>query len=251
MGDINNRNLQLKLAFQDEDMRKPTHDKIMRWLDVWIKDTKNVTPFLKRSVSRSEINSLEFDEHSLANLERSKMKDSILRQLKPILENAAKGREAAWEDEPPRTIKFVSREWEPMLHTDSSYSGSRMLGFCDLRAVYEITTSIYRKVVTFKRLPTIEPDANLSTSGFKKWVIEDSPTATRHSYETGTSNCSLHFEVKSEIRSIGELMRQLSLYSSSQELKYGERLIVVAPPNNEAAEVVRSHGYGFVEYRTG
>ena len=51
MGDINNRNLQLKLAFQDEDMRKPAHDKIMHWLDVWVKETKNIAPFLKREVT--------------------------------------------------------------------------------------------------------------------------------------------------------------------------------------------------------
>ena len=62
------------------------------------------------------------------------------------------------------------------------------------------------------------------------------------------------FEVKTEIRSIGELMRQLQLYRSALPPRGGYEvpetwLCVVAPPHPEAAAVCRDQGFPFLEYR--
>lgn len=71
-------------------------------------------------------------------------------------------------------------------------------------------------------------------------------------YRSGPGNYEIYFEVKSEIKSIGELIRQLQLYRSSSTFHESlprARLVVVAPPHNGAASVCHENGFDLLEYR--
>lgn len=251
MGDVNNRNYQLKLAFQDDDLRKPKHDEMMHWLDRWLRNIENVRPFLSPRPRRYVETTTVLDRESLSLVNSSKDRDSIISQLKRDSQAERQWVSQPWDDEPPMAISYKGRSWEPMLNAEAG-SYNRLLGFCDLMVRYEVSAELARKVCLTKKILSVHPDKNLSKPYFPKWVFED--VGSQCSYEDGTGARDLYFEVKTEIKSIGELMRQVQLYRSSVELKRardynGIALIVVAPPHDEAAKVLRSHSVGFIEYR--
>ncbi len=78
---------------------------------------------------------------------------------------------------------------------------------------------------------------------------------SEETWSEGFGTLRLFFEVKTEIPSVGELMRLLQMYRNSMTFRFRSeervvsRLIVVAPPNNEAASVCQDHGIAFLEYR--
>ncbi len=252
MGDINNKNYQLSLMFKDEDMRKPKHDEIMFWLDNWVLDLRNLQSLLRPyDLSRRENTSFTLDAASLENLTGYEHASFVRSQFEKQFEKQSIEVKDRWPDEPPLTIKFINRTWEPWLHAVSSYEKRGHLGCCDMVASYSLPIGLNRQVSRFKTLRSLEPETKGKYPFTHKWAFEDSNTPDQVKFTPNSASLRLYFEAKSEIRSVGELMRQLNLYKSSYELQ-GEdftKLIVVAPPNEDAAKVVRSHGYGFVEYR--
>ncbi len=70
-----------------------------------------------------------------------------------------------------------------------------------------------------------------------------------HRWSETEIDIRLLFEVKSEIRSIGELMRQLQLYRSTDSFRnISTKLIVVAPPHADAKRICNEQGVHFLEY---
>jgi hypothetical protein len=149
------------------------------------------------------------------------------------------------------SIAYKGRQWEALLHAyDENYGRKQFMGFCDLVATYDVTSETQYRTVHYKNIESIEPDPE--NKHWKKWKF--SAGETKSGYVERCEPMNLFFEVKSEIRSVGELMRQIQFYRTSSEVKQAFRmngcgLVVVAPPNKEAEEVVTSHGFGFVEYK--
>ena len=46
MGKVNDKSFQLRMAFADDDLRRPTHDTIMHWLVEWVRDPAKVRALL-------------------------------------------------------------------------------------------------------------------------------------------------------------------------------------------------------------
>ena len=247
MGKINEKNLQFRLAFNDEDLRKPAHDDIMKWLDVWVKEPENVRRFFKdfRSRTRNEFHSL--DEESKQFVESSADKNSINQQFNARY--TSKYSEVKKHDlpEPALTIKYKGRQWEGMLYArDESYSRKQFLGFCDMVATYNVTSETSHDT---NHIMKVELDKE--TTYYKSWKFTEVETQVGLAERVEPKR--IFFEVKTEIRSIGELLRQLQFYRSSAEVSHayqhsGIALVVVAPPNSEARQIVESHGFGFVDF---
>lgn len=234
--------------FGETDTPTPKHDKIMLWLEEWVRKPQNIKTLVKRGSRRYETTTYSFDEESKNALRGYKYSHLVEYQFRKEFEKRHVDVASPWPDEPESIFKFSGREWEPELYNERNYERTTSRGNCDMLAVYEFTSTIHRKVDCYKKLKSIEP-IKLRGIG-ETWEFEDSSTPKAVSYDTETGRHFLYFEVKPSIPAIGTLMRQLNRYKGSYELKnYGGRLIVVAPPNNDAAAVVRSHGYGFVEYR--
>jgi hypothetical protein len=245
MSQINPRNYQLGLAFNDADLRKPDHDKIMMWLSDWVKEPANLRRFLPTTYSRSVIYQNRFDETAnaiwptLTYHEQQVLRDDLER----LPREPGRDYDGTWADEPLFRAELTKSTWERMLKGDR---GS-LLGFCDLHCVYEIWH--YLSKVTIQRHQICPEDKHGFT--LRKWKIVKTDV-TEDVYQTGSNEYQIYFEVKSEIRSIGELIRQLQLYRSSATFQGslpGAQMIVVAPPNNSAAAVCKENGFEFLEYR--
>jgi hypothetical protein len=81
MGKINDKNLQYRLAFQDEDLKKPTHDIIMHWLDNWAKNKENISRFFKDNRTRTKNTYHSFNTLSSDLIDQSPYKSSIVQQF--------------------------------------------------------------------------------------------------------------------------------------------------------------------------
>ena len=112
MGKINDKNFQLRLAFQDTDLRKPKHDEIMHWLDNWVNDFKNVEPFFEDRRERGIGNYSALDEESRLLVNESPRKESIIQQFNLEFKESHSVRREPWSDEPPRKIDYLARRWE-------------------------------------------------------------------------------------------------------------------------------------------
>ena len=85
--------------------------------------------------------------------------------------------------------------------------------------------------VTFQ-LPRLNLNIELEENGWNsKWNI---------GYATDNR---INFEVKTEIPSLGELIRQLNMYKS-----YGAKNIFVVAPDDSHKELLQEQGIGFIKY---
>jgi hypothetical protein len=245
MSQINPRNYQLGLAFNDADLRKPDHDKIMLWLNDWVKEPANLRHFLPSSYSRSIAYRNRFDGEAEALLLTlgHHQQQLLRRDIGEVPRERATDYGGAWPDEPPFKTELVRSSWERMLKSDR---GS-LVGFCDLHCVYEVWHNLTKAIIQYYKIcPTDEPGPLC-----REWKIEKSG-AIEEVYRSGPGNYEIYFEVKSEIKSIGELIRQLQLYRSSSTFHESlprARLVVVAPPHNGAASVCHENGFDLLEYR--
>ena len=242
---INDRDRQLNMLFSDADLRKPRHEEIMHWLDAWARDPDNVRPFMTHvSMSRCDVEEAEIDPTSLQALPENQRSwpQEQLRRDRPRKETDCR---EAWPDEPEREIAFEALAWEEPMHDDG-----RVVGFCDLRARYLVGDVLYRITKHSYHLEQA-PD-----SYGPRWRLE--ALGERRVWYQRNNYLHLFFEVKTEIPSVGELMRQIQLYRSCGTYRrtegyrdtHGRTLfLVVAPPSNEAATVCRGNGIPFVEWR--
>lgn len=243
MSKINGRNYQLGLAFNDGDLRKPKHDEIMHWLTSWVQNAENVRPFyLPKGVYRkaSKSHRLTAEAEELLRPLKEHEKERVLRSFQNRLHWAEEWDvRQPWPDEPERKLRFRKSQWELPLRAERG----GLLGFCDLCAEYEGTTTLEKVLVT---LYSAAPPND--ARGGSYWGFD--PAGSAEEWRQHGGEVKIFFEVKTEIPSVGELMRQLQLYRSTETIRgHWNHLVVVAPPNNEAATVCESHGISFVQYR--
>lgn len=256
MGTIKEQNFQLKLALQDEDLKKPLHDDILFWVEEWAKIVVNMRPYLKLAVQRREHETVELDQESTKLIEKASERHSIEVTMK--LENEkllSRDVSTAWEGEPPSKLAYENGVWEPRLNIRDQNFNKRMVGFLDYVVEYRFTSHLHRTTKLIKRVVFDEPEKPVNDQNYRpsrKWHLEEIESRVEFTEETDIQK--IYFEIKSEIRSVGDLMRQLTFYRSSDEIKEaqfknGIAIIVVAPENEKATRVIREQGYEFVEYR--
>jgi len=239
----NSATFQLKLAFADEDLKKPKHDQIMFWLAEWVQVPANMLCILPPL----PLYRVSILEHTLEPEAAAALK---LKPPYPTFEaehqRQSKERVDPWDGEPEPILSFNSLDWEHPLKENN-----RTVAFADMHCRYTVGHTLYRWTI---RSHSAERDAS---STFPKWTY--SPTSNALKFSQHETVADVYFEVKTEITSVGDLMRQLNFYRQTEQLKshgpyYGAGrhidpiLVVVAPPHKEAEAVCRAHGYGFVEY---
>lgn len=241
MSKVDSRNYQLRLIYNDEDLPKPKHDQIMLWLENFVRDeTKWPELIPVRFAKMSSIEENEIYRPDGRYLEPQQYDNhyyETVRKLHPTSSVEV----AASADAPGRSSSFKNLTWEYALYDRSNYEGrpGARLGFVDMMANFDSDVEL-RHVTTRKF--QYDPKADDQ----KKYTLLE----TSAEWRVIRRVVQIFFEVKTEIRSIGELMRQMKLYMSSATVSQApyRRLIVVAPRHDEASRVLRDHGIGFIPY---
>ncbi|HWE47509.1 MAG TPA: hypothetical protein VG407_15910 [Caulobacteraceae bacterium] len=235
---------QLKLAFADEDLKHPTHDKIMFWLSKRVEDPAIGRQFLPTlPLERVAAITHMPDNETLAGLRSDGLHLHHHFQTGDH-SSSSETVDAHWPNEPAMAFEFKRLRWEAPL-TEKE----RTVAFADLEAEYEYgRTLIGRTTHLYSGLRTPRPGGHGAS-----WKYEKS--GETFEFEQSVRRCRIFFEVKTAIKSVGDLMRQLNFYRQLEQLRgrsdggLRPRLVVVAPFHEEAAAVCKAHGYGFVAYR--
>lgn len=234
---------QMKMAFMDEDLKRPKHDDIMFWLTEQVKQPANV----RGLIPALPYQRLALYDHRL----EAEAEEAVKAKDKPWTSFQSGDRETKeylrkepWPNEPEPLLKFGEVTWEVPLKENN-----RTVAFADLLAEYEYCGSLNRWHTTFYNARYIAGSSPYSG----RWEYEESRKAP--SYTQTPAKLSIYFEVKTAISSVGELMRQLNFYATTEQFKgssYRDEqaplLVVVAPAHAEAESVCRAHGYGFMRY---
>ena len=134
----------------------------------------------------------------------------------------------SWEglgDTPSREFKILKVDWESTITT--GHDNKYIVGFADMKVMYSLSILDVSNIK--------EGGYYGSTSKYKdlpQWQVWDSKGA-------------VFFEVKSAIKSLGELIRQIRMY----EEYIGRNRFYVVCPDDKFKETLLSQGIGFVKYK--
>lgn len=252
--------LQQKMGFFDEDLKKPKHDEIMLWLDSNIETIINNLfnkPFTENEIDlikaretekiKSIIGALETSiknievELSLSDAERaekkigfiySSSKEDLLKRLellkskKEILENFDINKPEIYKK--PRITK-ISKKWELPV-SNGNLHNPFTIGFIDFAASFNVPK------LEFSGLGYTQ-----SHSSGKITYTDISVSDLRFEYTRQSRN--IYVEVKSEITSLGELIRQINQYKSYLNGDY-----YVLCPDNKYKELLKEQGINSIDY---
>lgn len=233
------KTLQERFGFHDEELRTPKHDEMMLWLDAnidsvaadlfhvdwtdkarkqqendiakargtWIENLKIGAGLTEEEEKQVRLLVAEIKHWSLQN--NPEKQRGFTDTLNTYLEAIAQGFRDPGRAPMRPTCKATERRWEyPIM------DGRITVGFADY----------FAKVETF--------DASLDGPlNAPRWVLR-------------RERVNLFFEVKPEIRSLGELMRQLNHY---RVYTYEGQFFVVSP-DDRFRSTLESQGIGFVKY---
>lgn len=202
--------LQQKLGFFDEDLKKPKHDDMMLWLDENIEDIVNTycNPFSNQKRLQYFLN----EKKELFNKFNQKGKNIDTSFLdKPV--------------EVPR-ITRISKKWEYAIE-NQNFRGHNVIGFVDFYASFNYP------------VPTI-PGIGYTHSERNNEII-DIRVPDDLIIDFDAFRGEMLIEVKTEIKSLGELMRQINLYKSYRKGRY-----FVLCPDATHQKLLESQGVEFI-----
>jgi len=246
--------IQQRLGFMDDDLKKPKHDEVMKWLNdcvdekllEWLGISKEWTDDeiaklkhwasakregkiqqLKNDLEREK--SPDYDPYtSYANLtsdEKEKRDEKYKRDKAEriaSLENQieqASGLIKSPPIPPKPPVRITTKQWERPIK-----SKDYIIGFIDMAVFFE--------------LPVLDISIELAENGWNvKWEIRYSE------YDGYGEKNRVYFEVKTEIPSLGELIRQVNMYKS-----YGARKIFVIAPDDTHANLLQEQGIGLIKF---
>jgi hypothetical protein len=237
------KTIQERFGFKDEELPQPKHDEIMFWLDANIESV--VAGLFPQEWTEAEISSQErlvgrargiwlegFKDGHGVGPEEAKHLRILDADIQNWRSHADRDKERECRDRrdayllslaqnlphpgpvpsrPP--CKILSRKWEyPIM--DRTY----VVGFVDF------CVGIGR--------PSVWLDGVEQARAFAP------------SWKISTDRVNLLFEVKTEIRSLGELMRQINLYRAYED--HGQFFVV--SPDDRFTSTLESQNIGFVKY---
>lgn len=226
--------IQQRFGFMDDDLKKPKHDELMKWLDgcieekllEWIGVSSECTAEeIVEAKQNASINCTARIEALKKELEKEKYypaygekgeieKAEKISNLEKQIEWASKPVEIPPSPSKKPPVRITKKQWEKPIK-----SNDYIVGFVDM-------------VVHFA-LPKITLSMKLSENGWKaEW-------GAVYSAEN-----RIDFEVKTEIPSLGELIRQINMYKS-----YGAKNIFVVAPDDTHREILQEQGIGFIKYQ--
>lgn len=216
--------IQQRFGFRDNDLKTPLHDEILLWLD------DNLNTVVEKIINYN----LEWTPKELAQ------GDKYMKGLRrycdgelSLLAGRQLSQDSRSQDDPirkwtcspvpqkPTNVKIKS-VWEDVISTGSS--NVYVVGFIDLTA----TVHRPRLYLEYERYHSNAPD-------YSQYI--------KTKWEIGERLHTLHFEIKTAIKSLGELVRQIRMY---QTYTRGDFFIV--GPDARFAKPLASQGIGFVKY---
>lgn len=261
----------MKLGFFDEDLKKPLHDDILKWIDENAeKFVYDLFPILK-SWNESKVNFLKEYCNNLVSKKVKELEQKIEKNKHKIEEynkeeNTLNStyfsdliKEKNDENEymenkilfyknsidlqelPDREpIKILEKEWEfPVTSQSKSATGyvssKNLIGFIDLRLKFKYT-SLSVSGIDFQEKEIIDKI---------QWKQVSKGIDFKNGYEDFyPCEDTLYIEVKTEIKSLGELFRQLQTYRTYINGKF----IVVCPDDKEK-KIIEEQGFKFLKYK--
>jgi hypothetical protein len=246
------KTIQQRFGFADQDLKKPMHDKIMYWME------KNLHDCLPDWIGCTD----KWSEHRIAKLVdhietlQAKRLDELEKQLSDTLQNDGSKEPAPvflknkkpWEgvkaeriknieaciesvkswtqlpplpDKPP--ISKITSRWEVPINTTGNYvSGNKyIVGFVDFSVRCNMPSLDLRGV----------GDSHL-------------PDSWRPEWEVHFINRTFRFEVKTEIASLGEVIRQINMY---REYDSDAQYYLVSPDGSHV-DILNKERIGFIKY---
>lgn len=217
--------IQERFGFLDDDLKKPNHDEIMKWTD------KNIG-FILSEILEPKINWLITKEitnkinsiPSLISELKEKIKSKNVNFTGSVWKEKNLKELFLWNDlgqKPDKPNVNVQKIiWEHAIT-----SGKFVIGFIDL---YVIASIPY---LTVDGVTEVEKNYKLEPNIIPKWKVV-------------WWEKEFAFEIKTEISSLGELIRQISLYKN-----YLPSLnFVVISPDDTHIEILKSQKIGFYKY---
>lgn len=248
------KTLQKQLGFVDDDLKTPKHDEIMQWID------KNAEGIINNLFYKDWTEEREKFEKDIFNRIPDVIKDrqvpiainevlikktqdsGKIKQLKERIaieeEKIQKLRE--WKGfadhafSKPK-LKVIHKEWEYPItkKTESRYSsGITIIGFVDMKIEYEDYVLVIKKGLL--KEGTEEHDVSQRSAWDFSGSFELSHNKERQ---------SIYIEAKSEIKSLGELIRQINVYRTYKKGNY-----FIASPDNRYIDILKEQGIGFIKY---
>lgn len=254
--------LQQKLGFFDDDLKKPLHDEIMLKLNDKIEDIVN--ELFYKPLSENELEKLKdkairvidtfikdrtiLIDYYRKCIEEYSKKDSsedyarwtkeYEEKLEVELNKIAKYKDfKGFNNKPERPrIKLKQKIWELPVTTQSHYSSGYSSGSSNKYTVGFIDMAVSFDQINFD-IGGITTER--ITRPDDKWITN---IAKNLYFETILEERWLYIEVKTEIKSVGELIRQIQHY---KEYKSGSYYVVC--PDNKYKDILQEQGIGTIE----
>lgn len=247
--------LQQKLGFLDDDLKKPKHDDIMLWLDKnaekllndifyesmtddnYAELLKEATDKKEKATERTKIQ-FKDSEDRLKRIKNSQYSDdqekadaaAEFEKVQKKIDYLNKWTE--FDSKPTKPpVKINSKIWELPVTTQANYSSGNSskytVGFVDMA----INFSIFRQIVAgFSG--EYKGNGEYWTELKEKIRIDFQP-----------NQYWIYFEVKTEINSLGELIRQIRHYEEYLPGKY-----YIVSPDDKFRDTLKEQRIGFIKY---
>jgi hypothetical protein len=256
------KTLQMRLGFLDEDLKKPVHDEILKWLDSNIDSVIRdlfVSPEWGKEVIENQINrterivkeSISSDTHGkiIKELEKELRDEWNEERKKTIRDNiirhkAIQGELNNWKgikgDIPKKSAaRIIEKKWEHPItsrvqNDKTGYvSPKNIVGYVDMKVTF-----VYTKLI----IDGVDFVNNQINNSNLCWIQTD--LQYPHYYERDLNQHSIYFEAKTKIDSLGELFRQLNTYKEFERGDY----VIICPDDNER-EIIIQQGFYFYKYK--
>ena len=204
-----------RLKFGDKDLADPDHDVIMLWLDQHIERV---------------VGQLVGNEWSPAYVDQLRdWANRLMQEYPPIPRREWQGL-----GEPPKRpqnrIQILDKRWEQPL-IDEKATQKPVVGFADLKVTCQIT---HLGFDWLHRHANSLGCVTVAAGGMRP-----------PEWEVTTERYEIYFEVKSQITSLGELIRQIRFYEAC--FRVPPEFVVVAP-GDKYAQLLRAQGIHYVFY---
>lgn len=201
------------LGFQDPDLQNPKHDEIIIWLTEEVK-THAV------ALSFEWYMGLDARKHYVVDNKEKLLKEfktfpsKVTEKIMSMTDDQLK---TFFDSRPVVDFRVAKVELEKPIVKQGNY----IVGFADLIVYVQ------------KMMP--EPYIDLSL---------DDKDAVNFLWRYWNESISFIYEVKTQISSLGELLRQLNTYKAY----YPAEKIVVVAPKTPLQKIIEDQGYAFLEY---
>lgn len=253
--------LQMKMGFLDEDLKKPKHDEILKWLDQnaeqivnslfrseqWDKElinrltettSKIVSDTKQKGTLQQEVEDLEW---KLKNSPRENDKEGrlILDRKIAILESLEKWDGIQGQIPEKLPIRIARKIWEHPITSSVSnqrtgyQSPKQIIGYVDMKIIF-VVPRLTVNDIDFSGERIMGPDIS--------WLQTELLQP-----EFGSREQNVHyanFEAKTVLPSLGELFRQLNTYKEFEGGNY-----VILCPDDSDARLIKEQGFYFCKYK--